>query len=200
MNYGYAIIKKYHEYDMDIALTKKKEIEVVRWFVMRAFKSEKKAEEKLEGKDGLEYFIPKCYAIRVYHGVKTKRLVPLIPNLIFVHASRSQILDFKRRYNFLQFAMWEKSTGLEYIIVPDEQMENFIKVSSQYEENMSYYKPDEFNLQQGSNVRIHGGKFDGVKGVFVQRLGKKKGRVIVVLEGIMAIAAEIHPDLIEVIS
>lgn len=64
---------------------------------MSAYKNEKKAEEMLKGKDGLEYFIPKHYAVRVYHGVKSKRLVPVIPNLVFVHASRKQITDFCQR-------------------------------------------------------------------------------------------------------
>ena len=96
---------------MDIASPNTEEVTTARWFVMRAYKSEKRAEEKLKGKDGLEYFIPKCYAVRVYHGVKSKRLVPVIPNLVFVHASRTQITEFKKRYNFLQFVMWEKSTG-----------------------------------------------------------------------------------------
>ena len=31
---------------------------------MSAYKNEKKAEEMLKGKDGLEYFIPKHYAVR----------------------------------------------------------------------------------------------------------------------------------------
>lgn len=185
---------------MDTAQTDSDEITAVRWFVMRAYKSEKRAEEKLGGKDGLEYFIPKCYAVRVYHGVRSKRLVPVIPSLVFVHASRTQITDFKKRCNFLQFVMWKKSTGLEYLIVPDEQMENFIKVSSQYEENISYYHPEEINLQQGTRVRIHGGKLNGVTGVFMQVKGKKNRRVVVLLEGVMAVAAEVHPDLIEVIS
>ena len=83
---------------MDIASPNTEEVMVARWFVMRAYKSEKRAEEKLKGRDGLEYFIPKCYAVRVYHGVKSKRLVPVIPNLVFVHASRTQITDFKKRY------------------------------------------------------------------------------------------------------
>ena len=69
---------------MDIASPNTEEVTTARWFVMRAYKSEKRAEEKLKGKDGLEYFIPKCYAVRVYHGVKSKRLVPVIPNLVFV--------------------------------------------------------------------------------------------------------------------
>ena len=110
---------------------------------MRAYKSEKRAEEKLKGKDGLEYFIPKYYAVRVYHGVKSKRLVPVIPNLVFVHASRIQITEFKKRYNFLQFVMWEKSTGLEYLVVPDDQMESFIspttiRMSSTFEKGAGY--------------------------------------------------------------
>ena len=133
---------------MNIASTDTTNTTTVCWFVMRAYKSEGKAEEKLAGKDGLAYFIPKCYAIRVYHRVKSKRLVPAIPNLVFVHASRSQILNFKKRYNFLQFVMWKKSTGSEYIVVPDEQMDSFIKVASQYDENISYYRPSEINLQE----------------------------------------------------
>ncbi len=185
---------------MNVPPTDMKETAAVRWFVMRAYKSEQKAEEKLGGKDGLEYFIPKCYAVRVYHGVKSKRLVPAIPNLVFVHASRSQILDFKKRCNFLQFVMWKKSTGLEYIVVPDEQMDSFIKVASQYDENVSYYRPDEINLQKGTRVRILGGKFDGVKGVFMQVRGKRNRRIVVMLEGVMAVAAEVDPDLVEVIA
>lgn len=185
---------------MDIASPNTEEVTAVRWFVMRAYKSEKRAEEKLKGRDGLEYFIPKCYAVRVYHGVKSKRLVPVIPSLVFVHASRIQITDFKKRHNFLQFVMWEKSTGMEYLVVPDDQMESFIKVSSQYEENISYYNPDELDLQKGRRVRIHGGKLNGVTGIFMQVQGKRNRRVVVLLEGIMAVAAEVHPDLIEVIS
>lgn len=185
---------------MDIASPNTEELTTARWFVMRAYKSEKRAEEKLNGKDGLEYFIPKYYAVRVYHGVKSRRLVPVIPNLVFVHASRMQITEFKKRYNFLQFVMWEKSTGLEYLVVPDDQMESFIKVSSQYEENISYYSPDELDLRKGRRVRIHGGKLNGVTGIFMQVQGKRNRRIVVLLEGVMAVAAEVHPDLIEVIS
>lgn len=171
-----------------------------RWFVMRAYKCEKQAEEKLSGKDGLEYFIAKHYVVRVYHGVKSKRLVPVIPSLVFVHARHDQIVDFKKRYNFLQFAMWEKSTGQEYIVVPDDQMDSFIKIASQHEKNVTYYKPDEIDLKKGTRVRIHGGELDGVEGTFVRVQGKRNRRVVVLLDGIMAVATEMHPDLIEAIT
>ena len=115
-------------------------------------------------------------------------------------ASHSQITEFKKRYNFLQFAMWEKSTGAEYITVPDDQMDNFIKIASHYEEDTVYYRPEEIDLKRGMRVCIHGGKFDNVKGMFVRVQGKRNRRVVVLLEGVMAVSAEVHPDLIEVLS
>lgn len=185
---------------MSIILTAKEDLTKICWFVMSAYKNEMKAEEKLRGKYGLEYFIPKYYAIRVYHGVKSKRLVPVIPNLVFVHATRKQIIEFKKNYNFLQFVTREKSSGLEYIVVPDDEMDSFIKISSQHEESTVYYKPEEIDIQKGTRVCIHGGKFDGVKGMFIRVKGKRNRRVVVMLEGVMAVSVEIHPDLIEVIS
>ena len=79
-------------------------------------------------------------------------------------------------------------------------MECYIMVSPQYGENISYYNPDELDLRKGCRVRIHGGKLNGVTGVFMQVQGKRNRRVVVLLEGVMAVAAEVHPDLIEVIS
>ena len=154
----------------------------------------------LKGKDGLEYFIPKHYAVRVYHGVKSKRLYQSsrISSSCMLPENRSRIS--KKKYNFLQFMMWEKSTGLKYIVVPDKQMESFIKIASQYEENTIYYKPEEIDIRKGTHICIYGGKFNGVKGVFMRVKGKRRRRVVVMLEGIMGISVEVHPDLIEVIN
>ena len=82
-----------------------------RWFVLRAYKNEKKAEEVLSGDQGLPYFIPKQYAVRTYHGKKTKHLVPVIPGLVFVHATHADICEFKKRHNFLQFVMKTRRAG-----------------------------------------------------------------------------------------
>ena len=119
---------------MGMSFSTVEEKKQVRWFVMRAYKNEKMAEDRLKDKEyGLEYFIPKHYAVKTYHGVKSTRLVPVIPSLVFVHASHSQITEFKKRYNFLQFAMWKKSTGMEYITVPNDQMDSLIQIASLYE-------------------------------------------------------------------
>ena len=59
----------------------------------------------------------------------------------------------------------------------------------------------EINIEKGTKVRIHGGSFDGTEGVFVKIKGKRNRRVVVLIEGLAAIAinAEISPDLIEII-
>jgi len=176
-----------------------KESSVVRWYVMRAYKSEKRAESHLSVEPDMDCFIPKRYAVRSYHGVKSKRLVPAVPSLVFVRASRSRIVDFKRRYNYLQFATWEKSTGLEYLTVPDDQMSSFMKVASEHEDDLQYYRPEDIDLCRGVRVRIHGGRLDGVEGTFIRVQGKRDRRIVVVLDGILAVSAEVHPDLVEVI-
>ncbi len=175
------------------------ELSAPRWYVMRAYKSEARAEELLTEECGIRHFIPKHYVMRVYHGIRSKRLVPVIPSLVFVHAPRERIVEFKKRHNFLQFVMWEKTTGLEYLVVPDGQMESFMKVASQYSENTIYLRPDEIDIEKGTRVLIHGGQFDGVTGVFMQVKGRRNRRLVVMLEGVMAVVAEVDPDLIEVL-
>lgn len=171
-----------------------------RWFVMRAYKREREAEQRLAEK-GLEYFIPKCYAIRIYHGVKQKKLVPAIPGLVFVRAGHTDITDFKKTHNFLQFVVWKKATGPAYLVVDDREMANFMKAAAQHDEALTYYRPDEIDLENGTRVRILGGRFDGVEGIFV-RCGKGRGsskRVVVRIEGLLALTIETTPDLLEVI-
>lgn len=69
---------------MGMSFSTVEEKKQVRWFVMRAYKNEKMAEDRLKDKEyGLEYFIPKHYAVKTYHGMKSTRLVPVIPSLVF---------------------------------------------------------------------------------------------------------------------
>lgn len=171
----------------------------IRWFAMLAHKQENSAEKALSGKDGLEYYIVKHYVVRTFHGKKKRLLVPYLANLVFVHACRRQIIAFKERYNFLKFVMCRKSTGLEYLIVPDRQMEDFIRVTSDYEQHVKFYRPEEINLPKGTRVRVLGGLFDGVEGVFMKVRGKRSRQVVVVVPDVMAVSVEVHPDLIEIL-
>lgn len=68
----------------------------VHWFVMRAYKNEKLAEEKLSSKNGLEHFIPKHYAVRTYHGKKTRQLVR-----VYCHSFDMQFYRCERSHIYL---------------------------------------------------------------------------------------------------
>lgn len=176
------------------------EAQTARWFVMRAYKREREAEDRLT-EQRLEFFIPKCYAVRVYHGVKQRKLVPAIPGLVFVRAKHADITEFKKTYNLLQFVVWKKASGPAYLVVDDREMTNFMKAAAQHDEALTYYRPDEIDLRRGTRVRILGGRFDGVEGVFV-RCGKGRStskRVVVRIEGLLALTIETTPDLLEVI-
>lgn len=176
-------------------------VEDRRWFVLRAYKNEKRAEEVLSGENGLPYFIPKQYAVRVYHGKKTKRLVPVIPGLVFVRAGQKVICDFKKRHNFLQFVMRTRSAvDKDYLIVPDKQMADFMRVAGQYEETVTYYAPGELHLEKGTRVRILGGPFDGVEGTFMKVEGARAKRLVVQIPHTLAAVVSVEPDLVEVIS
>ena len=194
-----------------------------RWFVLRAYKNEKKAEEVLSGDQGLPYFIPKQYAVRTYHGKKTKHLVPVIPGLVFVHATHADICEFKKRHNFLQFVMKTRRTGRQaatvpnrataatvspsatpkttqdYLIVPDKQMADFIQVAGQHEAAIDYYAPEELHLEKGTPVRILGGPFDGVEGIFLKVQGARARRLVVQIPNTLAAVVSVEPDLVEVI-
>ncbi len=170
------------------------------WFVMRVYKNEKTAETRLGGEGGLEYFIPKHYVIRTYHGAKTRCLVPIIPSLVFVHATHNQIIDFKlNSFNMLQFVMWENEDERKYMVVPEKEMSDFIKTCTQTETETIYYKPEEIDLKRGTRIRIHGGSMDGVEGIFARVKGKRDRRLVVMIEGIIAAAVTVKPDLIEVL-
>ncbi|MDE6106834.1 MAG: UpxY family transcription antiterminator [Bacteroidales bacterium] len=171
-----------------------------RWFVLRAYKNEKKAEDVLGGEDGLPYFIPKQYAVRVYHGKKTRRLVPVIPGLVFVQAGQKAICDFKKRHNFLQFVMRTRNAAdKDYLIVPDKQMADFMRVAGQYETEVAYYAPEELHLEKGARVRILGGPFDGVEGTFMKVEGARARRLVVQIPNTLAAVVSVEPDLVEVI-
>ncbi len=173
------------------------------WFVMRVYKNEKTAEERLSGEGGLEFFIPKHAVRRVYHGVESKRLVPFIPSLVFVHASQSEIIAFKRdSFNMLQFSTWEIDGERKYMIVPDKEMSDFIQTCTQNELETTFFNMDELgkiDLKRGSRVRIHGGSLDGVEGFFTRIKGKRNRRLVVMVEDLIAATVTVTPDQIELL-
>lgn len=171
------------------------------WFAMSApYRRELKARDYLQAK-GVECFIPMVPTIlQKRNGVKSRQLVPAIHNLIFVHTSKSIIQELKRGVDYLQYRTTPKNGKNIPIIVPDKQMQQFIAVTQAVGEELTYLRPEEVDIEKGAKVRIHGGAFDGTEGIFVKIHGKRNPRVVLLIQGVVAVAmAEISAEYIEVI-
>ena len=173
-----------------------KETEI--WYAMRAtYRREPDAMRLLE-KEKLGCFVPMQYKISMKKGKKVRALVPVIRNLVFVHARPSEVQRFKSQITYLQY-ITDTRSGRK-IVIPDHDMQRFIAVAGTYNDHLLYFQPEELNLSKGTKVRITGGDFEGQEGVFLKVKGARDRRVVIAIQGIIAVAmATIHPDLIEVI-
>ena len=171
-----------------------------KWYVMRAYKNEKKAEELLSGNNGLKYFIPKRQILRTRNGRKIICTEPVIHSLVFVFASQKQIVNFKRYIcNDLQFVSWKRYDSTSYLTIPAKQMDDFIRMCTQKEQEVTFYTPDEIPLEKGQKVRVHGGIFDKMEGILVKTYKKRNKQLVVIIPDILAASANVDPEYLEII-
>lgn len=145
----------------------------------------------------IENFIPMHYQYVVRNGQRIRKLVPAIHNLVFVRSTRKKIDEIKEQMaaSFPLRYIMDKETH-QPITVPEIQMQHFIAVAGNYNQQVIYLPATEATLQKGDKVRITGGIFEGVEGTFVRIKGDR--RVMVSIQGVMAVAtAFVHPSLIE---
>lgn len=171
------------------------------WFAMSApYCKELEAKQFLD-RLGIENFVPMQWQVVTHrNGKKSRDLVPAIHNLIFVRTTRPIIQKVKTGVKFLQYRTQPENGKNVPIIVPDDEMYRFIAVTDTFDKQLVFMRPDEIDLRKGTRVRVHGGIFDGVEGVFVKVAGRRNRRVVVSIDQVIAVTAEISPDLIEVLS
>lgn len=171
------------------------------WFAMSApYRRELIAKEYLDRKN-IECFVPMTEAlVERRNGTKSRQMVPAVHNLIFVHTTKENIKTLKQGTNFLQYRTRPEDGKNVPIIVPDSQMRQFIAITQAKNESITYLRPEEVDIKKGTRVRVHGGVFDGTEGHFVKLQGKRSRRVVLLIEGITAVAlTEISTDFIEIL-
>lgn len=133
------------------------------WYVARTrHGQELKVKEMLQN-CLVEGFIPTTRAQRVRRGKKVQVTVPLISNMVFVHCSRSQALSLVNGRGVPMYYIIDHSTG-HMLIVPDKQMDDFIRVVTEDPTTICTEMPD---IPLGADVRITAGTFEGVEGKVV---------------------------------
>ena len=176
--------------------------EGVVWFAMRAtYGRNMEVKNKLD-EAGFESFVPMRYVVSIdRRGRKTKKYVPVVRDLIFVHTDQASILTLKQQHESLRNIYIPSEDGRKRpVIVSDQQMEIFMKVTKTLSDGLLFFTPDEVNLNKGVKVRIHGGQFNGLEGTFIKVRGARDKRVVVEVSGVIVVATcSLKCDLIEVI-
>lgn len=183
-------------YYMDISVNTNRDNTV--WFAMRVTYRREFRVKKILDEAGIENYLPVHETLRVRNHRKVRETVPVVRGLIFVRTSQTVLQEIKSGLPFLQYII-NKRTG-DKIIVPDAQMSRFIAVTGTGNDRLLYYGGGELNLSKGTHVRVTGGEFEGYEGVFLKVKGARDRRVVIEIEGVIAVAlATISPELIEVI-
>lgn len=170
------------------------------WYAMRATYRRELMAKHLLDESGIENYIPMQQKITAQSGRKRKISVPAVHNLIFVHAAKDVIQTFKNRVPYLQYMMdRSRPEKISPIIVPDRDMENFMRVVQVCQEDLEFLPVGDRSFPAGARVRIVGGDLDGVEGV-LSRSGKSKDRkLLVTLNGILSVKASVRPDSVVIL-
>lgn len=186
---------------MEVRTVIKKGREEKVWFAIRVtYNRELKVKEDLDAR-GIMSFVPMQYRREERKGVMVKRLVPSVHNLIFINIEPSKMKEYKMSTDLpIRYIMNRGTDGSRKpIIVPNREMENFIKVAGTYEEKLIYLNPEPGDFAKGERVRIIGGQFAGAEGIFVRVKGDR--RVLINVQGLVAVATTyVHPSMIEKIT
>jgi transcription antitermination factor NusG len=148
----------------------------------------------------IEYFFPVYYKERKIRGSeRCERIsLPLLGNLIFAKASRNALdpilKEVKLRLSISSDLYYRDYSDKRIIIIPENQMRNFIAVAGneKEKEQIIYISNDEVSLRKGVKVRITGGVFTGVEGIFMRIKGDK--RLVVSIPNLFSVATAYIPS------
>ncbi len=166
------------------------------WFAMRATYGQELKAQKVLSTLCIESFVPMAYKLTTHEGRKVKTLAPILNNYIFVYSTPAVLFEAKKRIPYIRYVM---DHGNNKIIVPTDQMESFMRVSSANDKSAIYFAPGDINFKQDSHIRIHGGAFDGVEGRYVKIEGRRNRRLLVMLDNLVAVTVIVDPELIELL-
>ena len=167
---------------------------------MRATYHREMAVKSMLDNAGIECYLPTKQCLKVSGGRKVRVETPLVSSLIFVRAAKDCLQQFKARVPHLQYMTRRDGKKNVPIVVPERQMNDFISITLASSSQLLFFRPGELNVKRGTTVRLHGGTFDGLEGVFMKVSGKRNRRVVVEVDNVIAVALECSDaEFVEVI-
>lgn len=174
------------------------EMEQKKWFVMRSlFNTELQTKERLD-RAGIRSFIPMEWRIKTVRGRNRRVWMPVVSNLIFVHSDQQSLRPYLAADSKFQFTYRRGGRQNEPMVVPDDQMEAFMKALEEAQRPI-FLAPQEIDLSAGTRIRVVGGALDGMEGYFMKLKGLRAKRLVVMVPDALAVAVEVDPEWVEVL-
>jgi transcription antitermination factor NusG len=149
-------------------------------------------------KYGLEAFVPLTYEVKTKKGQKYRALVPTLSRLLFVKGTLEEVKDYIQNAHYIVYIRKSTFSNKEdYLTVPNKAMEDFIAVTENHEAHVTYFRPEEILLQEGDQIRIKGGLYDGREGIIMRIKGKRNKHLVVQIPGMLVAAVELSPEIVE---
>ena len=176
--------------------------EKVQWFVLRATYGRTQKALDILNDANVETYLPMHYVVKEIDGKRKRFYEPLLPNIIFARMTRKKTHEFVKepaltakwiKYYINKTKPIEKETGKNPpVIISDNDMLNFIKLTSVNSEHIMVLPPERCHFKNGDLVRVIDGAFTGVVG----RVGRAAGqqRVFIILEGMCNVATAYIPN------
>lgn len=180
------------------------------WFVLRiSYGRIDKAKTFVEAK-GIESYVPLRYKEVRKQGKKRIIPIPLLPSLIFIHASAEQVEALLHDNKVVSN---ESRALLSYyfdhtihcqnnpdrnppLTIQDEAMNNFIRLTSIKNPHIIPVTSNSIQFKFGDNVVVTEGEFKGVHGK-VARIARQQRVVVELFDGCLVATAYVPKDAME---
>ena len=170
------------------------------WFVLRiTYNRIQKAHGIISASD-IQSYMPMHYAIKKEIGKKKRILQPLLPNLLFVYATREAVNSIIKNKgaetSILKFYL-DKTKPLDEngkhppLTIPFAAMTNFIKATSTNNDHVRIVSSEQCHYKSGDIVKVIAGEFEGVTGKVARIAGQQ--RVVVEISGLCLVATAYIP-------
>lgn len=161
------------------------------WYAVKVFYNRTLKLEALLKTLSIKSYIPMKSVEQIVNGRKIRRRKPAIASLMFIRCTAQQATELQPTLNN-QAMLYTNRGEKQPAIIPDDQMQRFISITSVDDLGMEYLGDVSSEWTTGCRVRVIDGIFKGAEG-YIKRI-KGNHRLVVAIEGIVAVATSYIPE------
>lgn len=171
------------------------------WFVLRVTYNRTQKAHGIISTSDVQSYMPMHYVIKKEIGKKKRILQPLLPNLLFVYATREAVNSIVKKKDedtpilkyYLDKTRPKETNGKHPpLTIPFDAMTNFIKATSTESDHVRIVSNEQCHYKSGDIVKVIDGEFKGVTGRVARIAGQQ--RVVVEIAGLCMVATAYIPS------